>query len=463
MDTIQLPSETVVKKTESIFFRTIRYFLSIQLLIIPVLIYGIYINYNSDILMINTAEREKLILSAGIASKALKNIDSDLIFLSKSEHLKEIIEDKNKNTIQSLQKLFYNFSEAKIIYDQIRYLDMNGMEIVRVNYSDGKPQIVAESQLQNKNDRYYFRDTYELDSGEIFISPLDLNVENGKVETPYKPMLRIGIPIFNEKGQKRGIIILNYLAENMLKRIRQMYVQSQNSFISNNITINGDNLSTKINSMPLFINSNGDFLIGESPKDEWSFMLEHGTTIKEKYNNAWSIMHDSLSAQIKTCKGLFTYTTIYPLENFHKSSSGSGTPFSKSDSKISNSGYFWKVSSFIKDNELSRILNSTLKMSAIILSFISLIILIISYLLAKSNYLKKMAMNRVKTLNGLLPICSSCKKIRDDNGYWDELEGYICDHSEADFSHSICPECVSKLYPHLDIPQSLTEQVDTKD
>lgn len=54
---------------------------------------------------------------------------------------------------------------------------------------------------------------------------------------------------------------------------------------------------------------------------------------------------------------------------------------------------------------------------------------------------------KVKTLSGLLPICASCKKIRDDKGYWNQIEVYIRDHSEAEFTHGICPECFKKLYP----------------
>ncbi len=57
------------------------------------------------------------------------------------------------------------------------------------------------------------------------------------------------------------------------------------------------------------------------------------------------------------------------------------------------------------------------------------------------------ALSEVKALSGLLPICASCKKIRDDTGYWNQIESYIRDHSEADFSHSICPDCAKKLYP----------------
>lgn len=58
----------------------------------------------------------------------------------------------------------------------------------------------------------------------------------------------------------------------------------------------------------------------------------------------------------------------------------------------------------------------------------------------------KNAISKIKTLSGLLPICASCKKIRDDKGYWNQIEGYIQEHSEAEFSHSMCPECSEKFY-----------------
>jgi AmiR/NasT family two-component response regulator len=59
------------------------------------------------------------------------------------------------------------------------------------------------------------------------------------------------------------------------------------------------------------------------------------------------------------------------------------------------------------------------------------------------------ALDQVKTLRGLLPICSSCKRVRDDEGYWHQLEVYIQEHSEAVFSHGLCPECAKKLYPEI--------------
>lgn len=59
------------------------------------------------------------------------------------------------------------------------------------------------------------------------------------------------------------------------------------------------------------------------------------------------------------------------------------------------------------------------------------------------------ALDRIKTLDGLLPICASCKKIRDDKGYWQQIEAYIADRSDAEFSHGLCPDCAKELYPEL--------------
>ncbi len=73
------------------------------------------------------------------------------------------------------------------------------------------------------------------------------------------------------------------------------------------------------------------------------------------------------------------------------------------------------------------------------------VIVLIHSLRLKQLELKE-ALSKVKLLSGFLPICSSCKKIRDDKGYWNQIESYIRDHSEAEFTHGICDECCEKLY-----------------
>jgi len=72
-----------------------------------------------------------------------------------------------------------------------------------------------------------------------------------------------------------------------------------------------------------------------------------------------------------------------------------------------------------------------------------------NHILGEKNKRFSDYLSEIQTLRGILPICSNCKKIRDDKGYWNQIEAYISDHSEAQFSHSICPECAKELYPEF--------------
>jgi hypothetical protein len=71
--------------------------------------------------------------------------------------------------------------------------------------------------------------------------------------------------------------------------------------------------------------------------------------------------------------------------------------------------------------------------------------------LHRKNEELELALGEVKTLQGLLPICASCKKIRDDKGYWSQIDAYLTKHHEVKFSHGICPDCVEELYPDLGV------------
>ena len=84
-----------------------------------------------------------------------------------------------------------------------------------------------------------------------------------------------------------------------------------------------------------------------------------------------------------------------------------------------------------------------------------IIILVHSFEIKRAEL--KEALSSIKILKGFLPICSSCKKIRDDNGYWNQIESYISDHSEAKFSHGICEDCCEELYGNYDWFDKVTE------
>lgn len=74
---------------------------------------------------------------------------------------------------------------------------------------------------------------------------------------------------------------------------------------------------------------------------------------------------------------------------------------------------------------------------------------ILQQALAEKNTQLQNALDNIKTLKGMIPICANCKKIRNDEGYWQQVEAYIQQHSEAEFTHGICPDCARKLYPGL--------------
>lgn len=121
---------------------------------------------------------------------------------------------ENKASVQNGLKAWLS---NKHVYDQIRVLDLSGNEVVRVNYNDNEPFIVKDEDLQNKSGRYYFEDALVLSDNTIYLSELDLNIENGEIEYvdgKPKEMLRVASPIFKD-GNKIGIILVNYLSTNL--------------------------------------------------------------------------------------------------------------------------------------------------------------------------------------------------------------------------------------------------------
>ncbi|MFZ3207447.1 MAG: hypothetical protein WA140_01255 [Geobacteraceae bacterium] len=138
-------------------------------------------------------------------------ISSDLLFLAGHVHLLDMFATSGVHREDFSNDMAF-FSRVNRIYDQVRVLDSGGMELIRVNLLKGSPLVVPDDQLQFKGDRYYFKETFSMGKGEVFVSPLDLNIEHGRIEQPPKPMIRFGTPVFDRAGRKQGILIFNYLA-----------------------------------------------------------------------------------------------------------------------------------------------------------------------------------------------------------------------------------------------------------
>ena len=143
-------------------------------------------------------------------------VDGDLFFLRDSNALHLYLsatESEGSHTqrllLSNLRSSLKKFSEQKKIYHQVRFLNTDGQEIVRIDRINGTSKNISDTHLQNKSSRDYFINTVELDKDDQLISPIELNRENGKVIKPLQPTIRYSTPVYNKAGSLSGIIVLN--------------------------------------------------------------------------------------------------------------------------------------------------------------------------------------------------------------------------------------------------------------
>ena len=201
-----------------------------------------------------------------------------------------------------VEVLFKTISEGSGIYDQIRYIDETGIEVVRVNLSyRDYADIVSPEELQNKSHRYYFKEAIRLNEGEIYISKLDLNKEHGEVKSPHKPMLRYAIPIFDSEKQKRGILVLNVLADYLLKNVlTHRFIEGTDSYLldKEGFYLLHPKISKRWGSLSNL--NTGENIKNDIPHEVTSFILSGNSGDKfanKKYFNFMPIKFDPLDAE----------------------------------------------------------------------------------------------------------------------------------------------------------------------
>jgi len=278
--------------------------------------------YSSEVKTTDTLLKSRETLNITSSKKAiinsLKDVTSDLMILSQHELFNQIEVMSDEET-DYLAKDILTMMREKQRYDHIRYLDKTGMEVARVNFKNGQPHIVSRTKLQDKSNRYYFKETFELSKGEIFISPFDLNVEQGKFELPYKPMIRLGTPVFDKHGHKRGIVLINYFGEELI----QDFLLAATNIV--------DHIA--------LLNSDGYWLHNSEPSLEWSFMFDQQQSFKKLFPSSWQRIIDINKGQFIDSNGFFPFDTIYPLHANQDSGNNKG--------RNGNKKYYWKIVAFV--------------------------------------------------------------------------------------------------------------------
>jgi diguanylate cyclase (GGDEF)-like protein/PAS domain S-box-containing protein len=256
---------------------------------------------------------------------------SDLRVLANAPSTRRYLESGSPADRNAITAMFLNMAQAKPAYDQIRYLDTTGMEIVRVDSNAGKPAAVPDGKLQNKGGRYFFTDSLKLAAGEIYVSPLDLNIEHGQIERPFKPMLRFGTPVFDRAGHKKGVIIINVYGRGIIEHFLEAMGGQRHAML---------------------INRDGDWLSSPDPSLAWGFMFGRPHAFADRYPAEWRRIVADEAGGFVTGAGLFTYATTYPLKASQRSSTGSPLASGGSSRDLEQREYFWKVVSFLPAAEL---------------------------------------------------------------------------------------------------------------
>lgn len=267
-------------------------------------------------------------LGAGALTGKIENISRDLDYLAARLTARQILDDPLPARRAELAEQFVSFSRSKPIYNQLRWIDETGMEKVRVDTVHGEPVIVPDAELQNKGQRYFFSDTMALAPGEIFVSPLDLNIEHDKIEEPYKPMLRLATPVADRQGVKRGIVIINYFGSDMLQEFAR--------------------ITEKVGDHVMVLNRDGYWLKSPKAEEEWGFMFKRPElSLAVRAPQAWLSVREEESGQKLLADGLWTWQTVYPLVVGQQSSTGAAEAFVPSRGAVDTHGYFWKSVSFL--------------------------------------------------------------------------------------------------------------------
>jgi diguanylate cyclase (GGDEF)-like protein/PAS domain S-box-containing protein len=300
MKTLGLPSTHCVTNDPAVakplpLYLLLKKTLLLALPLVLIFALGIFGHYSQQIASVEENARKmnqyvNHILSLKL-QQILRNIKGDAHLLANNPLLPQVFLNPWGIESQLLADQWIAFSAQKRIYDQLRLLDLHGQEILRINLTSTGAKLIPQEQLQDKASRYYFKDAMSLPPGEIYLSPLDLNIENQEIEQPIKPMLRIGAPIVNDKTSKVGLLILNYLAANIMDEIETYSVLAE----SNN----------------LLLNQQGYYLHGMDKKREWRFMYPQLNQDKGMfsfdYADVWRQIENNRRDQLVTDKGIFSF------------------------------------------------------------------------------------------------------------------------------------------------------------
>jgi PAS domain S-box-containing protein len=266
------------------------------------------------------AEQERVIkLAAGTIQQEMDAVLSDLRYLSQHNEIRNHLQRDSRGSRLDLATEYLALVRQKRLYDQVRLIGLDGMEVVRVNFNDGRPAVVADADLQDKHDRYYFEETLWLSPGQIYVSPLDLNLDEGAIDQPRKPVMRFATPVADEQGLIRGMVVLNYQGQRLRDKLGALEGRAGSIWL---------------------VNAQGHWLKGAAAEDEWGFMYPERPQrgVADRFPRLWQQMQGKRSGVHQTEASWIRFERVYPLLGENASAAGIG--FARA---VDADRYYWTV------------------------------------------------------------------------------------------------------------------------
>ncbi len=263
-------------------------FLIISTLAIVIVAFFAYSDFNSRVHEIQENKTEILNLERNKLQSRLESTISDVSLLSKFHKIADTLYRFNSVDPFHWRGLKL-MASSKPMYYKIRFIDSTGHERIRIENTS----LTTKSDLQDKAERYYFKQTIHLEENKIFISPLDLNKENKNIEVPLRPTLRFSSPLNDWDENRVGIIVVNYAAQNLLNDLSASVSDKNTQFF--------------------LTNRDGYYLKHHNESKEWGFMIPERKEfrLQNEYPEAWKAINESLSGNFySSSEGIFSFQTF---------------------------------------------------------------------------------------------------------------------------------------------------------
>ncbi|NJB82386.1 ATP-binding protein [Wenyingzhuangia aestuarii] len=375
-------------KTALLFSRFLKLALLFTTILIAITWYLYSTKVDVEINQLKSKEQSKLLLQVNEIKKDFVFVQRDVLLLSDLVSTSDFASCNNKKSIESIKAEIYQFIKRKKIYDQIRLLDVQGREVLRCDYQNGIPEFKPDSLLQDKSDRYYFKEISKLKNEDIYFSRFDLNIENGVLETPNKQLLRVGSKIYGCNNQYSGILIASYLGNPLEKRIKKLNQQHSGDFY--------------------LLDQSSFFLMSPNEDDNWGFMFadKQDKTFSNKFPKFWVLINTKEHGQLESNEGIITFSTL----NFNKIiSKGENLKYFASDD-------YWKVISFVPNHKIQVLKSEILANFYLPVGVIFFLILVSSYFFSYLQEKEQIAQEEVRKLASVVKNSNNCMLITDLHG-----------------------------------------------